>query len=665
MVGASGILLTLWLLGGRVGPLPSPDPPTTQLERTIQLEIIALQSGDQEIYRQFQDLPWRRSNMQPPLDAWSADEGESGLAGEIELVDVHLIDDTYAWAEVRLTWDDTPFKLAWFYRQEEGRWRHEDYHEVDAGPMERLTTPHVQISYNAMYEDEAAELVAILETLNQDLCQFSPCPAEPFRTTLAFDRYAIGYYASENSPMNYQLPAPLRIRWPADGRPEPLVLASTSRHMAYDLLARPYLEQVSRENQTALTLSTFWLAHHLLGLEPPPTTHWLEEATRRDGLPAAAAFVQALTEDTPPQLALRSTFEPGTVSSVITLPDYFGWLVLVMDPENLLRPGPAAQSTYPLPWYTYLQTRLDLMADPWAARSRTYGRAVPEISDVLYREGWAIATPREGSTWGMAYFFRPDDSGWSLSRPDETLMGEGRSAREGPFVITYWAWDEAHLPELMQDLNETYQTVSANLGLKPAEGISVTVSSASEAAVGPEVAGDVILDSPALADLLGKEIPPDAPAKVWNITEALLSDQFDGTPAGGIYLISGIFHWQLQQFDLDFSTLFSPEQLATLEYWQPPITATAPDWRPLANLWPPPSGPLDTELYLYATLTIDHLVERYGTEVLPLMIDSLRVEDSMEGWVTAVTDQSLEDFEAGWREWVIAEGKTRSGASAN
>ena len=114
IIVTSGITLALWRLGGKAGPLPSPDPPATGLESTIHLEIEALQAGDAEIYARLQDGWWRRENMQPPLDAWRAGRS-TGRAGEIELEKAELIDPDSALAQVRLTWDGVPYRVTWFY----------------------------------------------------------------------------------------------------------------------------------------------------------------------------------------------------------------------------------------------------------------------------------------------------------------------------------------------------------------------------------------------------------------------------------------------------------------------------------------------------------------------------------------------------------------------
>jgi hypothetical protein len=111
------LLLYLWLLGGKADPLPSPDPPIARLEAAVLMEISALRNGDDELFRQVQDRSSRRSNYQPPPEAWFTGGRHAGAAGAIELIDLQLIDEDSARAEVRLTWTGSLYDLTWFYRQ--------------------------------------------------------------------------------------------------------------------------------------------------------------------------------------------------------------------------------------------------------------------------------------------------------------------------------------------------------------------------------------------------------------------------------------------------------------------------------------------------------------------------------------------------------------------
>jgi hypothetical protein len=169
----------------------------------------------------------------------------------------------------------------------------------------------------------------------------------------------------------------------------------------------------------------------------------------------------------------------------------------------------------------------------------------------------------------------------------------------------------------------------------------------------PESTAHVYLASPALEDMLGREIPPDATTEAWNITLALLNDRLSGMPADRFYLGRGIFFWQMLQFDLDLSDLLEPEQLEAWQTWRVPADVSAPGWRPLEDLWQQPSGAAEDELVGYAILVIEYLMERHGSEVMPLILDQMETTESMAEWVAGVSSQPMAAFEPEWREWAI------------
>jgi len=666
MVIATGILIYLWLLGGEAEPLPNPDPPQARLEAVVRMEINALQTGDEEIFARLQDSYPRRLHLEPPLEQWFAGRTETGLAGEIELIDIQSIDEDSALAEIKLTWNGVPYRLIWFYRQDGERWLHTDWRQVDEGPARRLASPHVQITYQQMHQTEATAMLDQVEDLVTVLCDTLPGSATAVGVTLDIDSYLArqgsyhfsSYRADDIALLHYQIPSPLRVRWPWDGRPEPLILASIGRHLAFDLLARPHLESVSPENQAALTLATFWLAHHLLELEPLPTTRWLEEAAERDGLPAAAAFISALTEDVPPQDALAA-FGPETVSAITALPDYFGWLTLVTDPGDTIRP-PSDDSgdSFLLPWWIHLQYRFDWHSDPWAADGKVYRQAAPEMVEVDYQDGWAIAIPQESSGWEAVYFFRQDDTVWTLARPDETLMGEQRTITEGPFVIAYWAWDEPYIPELLTTLDRTFETVTSNFDLTPEQPYSIAIVPSSLRS-GNQITADLLLTCPTLRDHPTHfDFYTEA---AFALTMNLIWDQRQIEPPPSAWrLMLGLNIWQTEELAEQLGLeggLLSGMGYNLLD-WPPPATVDSAEWYPLSELWLSETGAdwehgADTEDMLAATRVMAYIVDQYGKEKLPLVLSALETANSMEEWVTAVTGQPLAQFEAAWRAWVI------------
>jgi hypothetical protein len=129
-------------------------------------------------------------------------------------------------------------------------------------------------------------------------------------------------------------------------------------------------------------------------------------------------------------------------------------------------------------------------------------------------------------------------------------------------------------------------------------------------------------------------------------------------------LLVGILLWQMDQLGYGMDMLMT-DMLdgRELEVWQPPATVTAAEWTPLAELWEGyPEEVDETEIiysFRYSLLVTQYMVEVYGVERLPPMVNTLRTADSLEGWVAAVTGQPLDEFEVAWREWVIADRADR------
>jgi hypothetical protein len=113
--------------------------------------------------------------------------------------------------------------------------------------------------------------------------------------------------------------------------------------------------------------------------------------------------------------------------------------------------------------------------------------------------------------------------------------------------------------------------------------------------------------------------------------------------------------WQMNQLGYDPMSLWSQ---TGVEAWQPPASAAADEWKPLAELWYVPDGDTpETEWFFYPMLVVEYVVEVHGVEKVPEMVDALMAAGSMEEWVAAVTGLPLDQFEADWREWVIANRK--------
>lgn len=654
----TGLVAYLWQLGARGDPLPGPDPNATSLEAIVELEINALNTDDNEIFSRVQDDPSRRRHIDPPAESWFG--LEQSTASEVELVNLELVNEASAVATVKVTWNETVYRLVWFYRQVEGIWRHTDWQQLDVGQHERLNTSHFEITYHAAEAQQASELVPPLETFVADFCGLLPCPAEPLSVTLEMDTLHYVYRTAEIAPLHYRIPSPLRVRWPWDNQPEPVVLASIGRRLAYDLFLRDAEQGLPRENQVPLTLATFWLAHRLLDSESAPGTRWLDEAVFRDGLPAARAFIVSLADGVDPASALAASFGPGTAAAVASLPDYFGWL-LFQEPTTILRFSPGYDTDFR--WPRTILSQFDSGVVPWALDGRFYDHVLPQVTSVTFMDDWAVVMPVQNDQITGVHFFRQINGSWAPSPPDETTWGDVQSSATDSLTIYYYAWDEAFVSDLGRALDDAYQAIAADFHLTLDRPLVVAVHpSVVVPSLNLTVTADLVVQS---SRPTGNSDAVIAQA-VYELAGILLTERFqvDRIPGERLLLFLGGFLWELDRLDYGLETyltlLNGPDWV---DEWRPPASVTAPEWMPLQELWTSdPSEWEENEILSrlhYAVLMAEYMADNYGAEKVPLMMDTLPTATTMDEWSTAVTGHPLELLETDWRAWVIEHWASR------
>jgi hypothetical protein len=648
LVLAAGLafLLYLWARGGVAEPMPDPEGPASRLESIVQLEVDALRNNDRELYLQIQGRLTERRRIEPPPDRWFTPDG---IIGSVELVEIRMLTDNTAQATVKLSWRGTDYRATWFYRREGDHWAHTDWEITDLGERRQLNSDHIQMTFHQGDQAEAEEMARQLETLVDRLCQVIECPGDSPQIQLQFDPYSPYYHASVDGVLDYRLPSPIRIRWPWDGQPEPLVLGSAARHIVQDMIGRPSLNQ-SPENEAALILTASWLAHHLLGLETLPSTRWLDEAAARDGLQPVAEFVSMMREGLAAHVALEQAFQPATVAAVMRIPDFFGWLVLTLDPDLVLQGQPALY-TRNGPWSRPLAERFDWEADPWALDGRAYLQTAPAIVQVRYGTGWAIASTDPNNGWPPSFFFRALDEDWIPARPDPAASGVERTVSTDSYSVIYWDWDEPYLDEMLRLLCAVHGAGKTHFGVNTTPDYTYRLVSPETRT--PAASEEVLLLSPTLS---GPADPDEFRSQI--ILQALVGifSQLKVQPSPDSWVLAyGILIWQYEQLLAELIP-DSPEGILGLEEW-PPSQATIDQIR-LGELWHPASGMTPerqlTEFYA-AELLVTYLVETYGEETLPKMVRALERANSMGGWIEIVAAQLPADFEADWRAWMETE----------
>jgi hypothetical protein len=634
LVLTSAIVAPLWILGGKDNPLPPPDPELAALEAAVELEIGALNSGDREIYERQQDSSSRRRNYQPPPDVWFAAEERQG---QLELIDLRPLGIGKARADTSLEWNGTFYRLVWFYRRDGDRWLHTDWVPGQLTTTLTLTTTHLTVEYHPEEAREAAALAERTEQLISGLCNQLRCLGEPIRLTIAFDPLHVDPAVDENG--NYfRLPSPVRFRWPLNGEPEPMVMGSLARHLATRLLVPPASAGISPENRDALSLIIFWLAHDLMDLETLPGTAWLDEVEAREGMAAVAALGDTIQTGVPPQEAVRERLLPETVAAVTREPGYLTWLALIADPIRLL-------SAY------------DSAANPWAPAGQGYRAVWPELVDVVYRGEWAVGITDPESVGPAMVFFRQGGGDWhAFYPPDESLIGERRQRVAGPFAITYYEWDEEYIEPLVEMLVETYEKVAANFGLEDRTTYEVAVMPYPSFPAG---SADIFIKSPTLKAAVSQ--PPISDEEFMLVAGTIFGRAIElgDLPEERTFMLIGLFLWQVEDLGHSPDRWYRMIGSAAVEDWRPPKTVDDEAWLPLAQLWQIPVDEPSEDLmaqYLWSPyLLIKYVVEVYGRDQVRVMVTGLATAGSVEAWIAEVTDQSLDEFEMAWRQWVMGQ----------
>lgn len=177
----------------RIQPTPTPPPTATpsaiplSLYQTIEQEADALARGNRAAFRQLLDFrsfdqqrqlldrfkPWGRPTDQPLFT----------------LIDVGLLADDHAWADVSQYRDGNRFRQTRFYRLREGQWRRTDFDTAFwSGRAETVDTPHFRVVYAREDRELIAPIAAQLEDVVEQVCLTLDCSTGPEVCTDALER---------------------------------------------------------------------------------------------------------------------------------------------------------------------------------------------------------------------------------------------------------------------------------------------------------------------------------------------------------------------------------------------------------------------------------------------------------------------------------------------
>lgn len=652
LIGGS-VLFYLWQLGAKTSPLPSPQSSPDQLETTIQLEIDAIRQADGEIINRIREPTDSRENIQPPVD-WTSNQ-QSGKAG-LEYGNLELVDENNAYASVTIHKDGVPYRVIWFYKKEAGQWIHTEWATIPILTL-RSTFNHVNLQYISQDLEQAARLGTGLNNFIIDYCRFFRCPGDPFSVTVELDPYKTQYQVERKGSFSYSIPSPMRVRWPEDNSPEPLIYGSLSRKLAYDLGVKPIYSDLSADNSSALTLALFWYAHHSLSLDTLPSTQWLDKAAEIDGMEAARTFIELLSINTTPNLALTSAFKPATIKIVSNLPDFYAWLVTIHDNDVDLYETPANLLSEQ-PWQIPLVSRFDELADPWAPSDMVYEKAVPQITDVIYPQEWAIALAAQPTNgWLPLYFIKFTDNDWILTKPADYPLGQPEKITTSKFTLSYWPWERTFAQELVEILTETHNQVGRNfqLAVPPPDYVIAPGFKELERLENPNT---IPLSSPTSqawdTDLNQTEPRLEA---IMNTLGYYLKDEIQNLPEEATPLLVGLYLWQIEQIAARY-----PQNPIEIDLYSTlpdiPDTIESENWLQLDDLWSTwdqDTLPADIANQIYYSQKLVEFLTQQSSTIAASMLKKLETSKSMVAWIYAISGQSIDQVEEEWKEWMLIE----------
>jgi hypothetical protein len=267
-------------------------------------------------------------------------------------------------------------------------------------------------------------------------------------------------------------------------------------------------------------------------------------------------------------------------------------------------------------------------------------------------EAWVeVETEQWGETRRKVEFFRLVDGEWKHTGPDERYWGEPREAHTEHLHWIYRARDEEWVTGLFDSAEQVYRRICADFGLDPAgQQVTIEVVYALDRAYLPLYPEEPVLPmpSPRLVGL-NEETAEDLPA-------SLLLNYLGVQAAGGDPSVLT----QADRTVLDAVESWEADQLSLNDWWVaygvPQLSAAleAGEMWPLAEVW----GEGETQGYTLAHVqsysAIEYLVDRYGAERIPTLLQSLGAQTTVEQALQAALgpDFVSEDFDAGWRAWI-------------
>jgi hypothetical protein len=275
---------------------------------------------------------------------------------------------------------------------------------------------------------------------------------------------------------------------------------------------------------------------------------------------------------------------------------------------------------------------------------------------------WRMTTP-----YRETRFYHETDAGWRQIRPDEAFWGEAVVRETAHLRFEFTTRDAPMVEPLLEPLDALYVTAHTFLGLDlPVAPAKLTIEITPERVTGWGMSDDRIrVASPVMS-----QIPIELSAPTFlrhQITSRLLSLVISTPPVSQSIepasersflgqwrtMRRGLRSWL--QYELVAERWPWDQQAATFfqQSYQPaePLTLGALWWGNGQQL-----AELEQMMWQSAAAesVVDYAVVTYGPEILPRLWRGFHTYETSADWVDGVFDLTVEEFEAGWNQYLAA-----------
>ena len=656
------------------------------LETTIAAETLSLRIGDRDAFLSYQltDSEWQ----QVQSEVFEQYQGlGTRLRTDGEIIELSL-DGHYAHVILREYLDDQPYRVTWNYEYREAGWQHAPPNTQAWGEQADSSSACCDFSFYEADRGTVETLAPLMDSWWETACEAMQCSQDYPRPQVFIepDLFITNGW-DEDDPWMLTITSPLSGRLPEDQGFDPVFIETLKEYIVsrWALLTVPSYGQ-----ETQLISDSGWVErevgvwlHHILD-PSAPSSAFFDSLVSEYG----SEFIPDFTEQISQGQALVPALEAVTGSNADLLPVEWGsYIEYRLQTEALLiAEGFVSEAELlfrdPTLDRRYSWTEMNTSAHFWAVPASVTVLSTQRIGEVLMVEAQFRSLSARSTHAGelVTYeMFRLVNNRWVHTWPVLDDWGDVQVADDDHFTLTYLALDEPALEGLLSHLEAAFTQVGSDLGLPAASSddtylVFITPLQDSASLAGrlstPEY--DRLLPAlyTSLFYLFNQENPQDytgiipvdspyvaaRPAGVspqehvfskatWGLVERTIAGQVEPFPADHP-IPTAIMVWELERVSSEYrSILHLPGDSYVYDE-----TVT------LYNIWEQRTGldatpymsPYDASHYFAARVLLDLLVDIYGPQVVPVLLENLSDATSLDDWLTRSVGIVSADIEADW-----------------